>query len=154
MVVTSWLWLLLAGLLLVLPGVDLAVLQMVERPNLTGHTDRPATISTWVVGTPDVGTVLVSAIGTALVVGLGWMAGYWAREKGRYAAVATVAAMTLLGVGAVAVWFFFSFVSSLSAHADFTPAASLLTLVPVVTWLAAAPVAALAGAERWMEDDR
>lgn len=152
--VRSWVWLLLAALLFVLPGIGLAALEIVERPNATGDPDRPATISTWVVGSPDSATVAASIIGAGLLVVAGWVAGNWAREKNPYAAVAAAAGMTAIGLVPLAIWFFLNFANSLSAHAVFTPEASLLSVVPVVTWLAAPPVAVLAGAEQWAEDDR
>lgn len=152
--VRSWVWLLLAALLFVLPGIGLATLEIVERPSATGDPDRPATISTWVVGNPDTGTVAASIIGAGLIVVPGWMAGNWARAKNPYAAITAAIGMTTLGIIALAIWFVLHFANSLSAHAVFTPEASLLSVVPVVTWLAAPSVAVLAGAEQWAEDDR
>ncbi len=108
----------------------------------------------WVVGAPDPAIVVAAIVVAAVVVAIGYMLGTWAREIGRYAAVASAALSTILGVVILAIYAFIDLGISLGAHAESTPWATALGTLPFVTWIAAPAVAVLAGAELWSEEYR
>lgn len=143
-------WLVFAALLFIVPGIGLAARKIVERPN-PSLPDRPSTISTWVVGVPDVPSVFAAVFGAALIVGTGYILGIWAREIGRYAAIVAAAVSAVLGALAFVIYAVIDFGISLSAHSVSTPDAVFLESLPIVTWIAAPAVAVLAGAELWAE---
>ena len=152
--VRGFIWLVVAALLFIVPGIGLSARNIVELPNNGRLPDRPDTISTWVVESPSVPDVLAAVIGAVFIVGIGFVVGQWAREIGRYAAVLAAAGSTILGILALVIYAFINFGSSLAAHAESTSAASTLEFLPVVTWIAVPAVAVLAGAEFWAEADR
>ena len=145
-------WLVLAGLLVIIPGIGLSARNIVELPNNGRLPDRPDTISTWVVDGPGVAGVLAAIIGAVFIVGAGFFIGYWARERSRYVAVVAAAVSTVLGIVALAMYAIIDFGNSLSAHAETTPDATFVSSLPIVMWLAAPAVAVLAGAEFWAEE--
>lgn len=146
-------WLIVAALLFVMPGLGLASMTLVERPN-NELADRPSTISTWVLGPPDGPSVFAVVLAAVVVVGIGFLVGRWARENGRAAAIVAAGLSPILALVPLVSYAFLGFAESLSAPAVASPDVNFLAALPIVIWIAAPAVAVLAGAEYWAETYR
>ena len=146
-------WLAVAALLFLAPGLGLASIQAVDQPT-AGPTGQSVTSVDWEFGLPGGGTVVAALFVALLIAGIGCAIGYWARGIGRAAAILAVPVSTMLCLLALALYIFASIGSSLGAQSEPSPDVGLLELVPLVTWIAAPAVAVLAGAELGAEEER
>lgn len=146
-------WLAVAALLFIVPGLGLASVRAVEPPNSTLAEESNSTVS-WEFGLPGGSSVVASLIGTLLITGIGYVVGHLARGISRTAVIVAVPVSTVLWLLALAMYVFVSIGSSLGTQSEPSPDLGLLGLLPLVTWIAAPAVAVLAGAELWAEEYR